>query len=78
VLGLCRRFWDGEFAHGSPHRAGEADDRHFRSDRIYQSDGHWYCRTREGAPLGPFAAIETARGELAVHISPRKPSCADA
>ena len=71
VLALCRRFWDGEFAEGSPARAGERDERHFRSDRVYESGGSWYCLTRERATLGPFAGIEKARSELAAHISSR-------
>jgi hypothetical protein len=69
VLRLCRRFWDGELAEGSPHRVGESDERHFRSDRIYESGGSWYCLTRERTTLGPFAEIETARAELAAHIA---------
>ena len=72
VLRVCRRFWDGDLAEASSPRAGEPDARHFRSDRIYESDGNWYCLTRESAPLGPFSAVETARGELAAHISARR------
>jgi pimeloyl-ACP methyl ester carboxylesterase len=71
VLRVCRRFWDGELADTSLHRAGEPEARHFRSDRIYESGGKWYCLTRESGPLGPFPALETARGELAAHISSR-------
>jgi pimeloyl-ACP methyl ester carboxylesterase len=69
VLRLCRRFWDGELGERSPHRAGEPDARHFRSDRIYEAGGSWYCLTRERTTLGPFSAIETARAELAAHIA---------
>ena len=71
VLRICQRFWDGELRDAAPHRAGEPDERHFRSDRIYESGGGWYCLTRESAPLGPFAAMETARRELAAHLSAR-------
>lgn len=72
VLRICRRFWDGKFQEASRPRAGEADERHFRSDRLYEAGGLWYCLTRENAPLGPFRAIETARAELAAHISSRR------
>ncbi|HEY2559983.1 MAG TPA: alpha/beta fold hydrolase [Caldimonas sp.] len=76
VLRSCRRFWDGEFPEAAPHRSGEADERHFRSDRIYESSGSWYCRTRESTPLGPFPALERARHELAVHIASRASAAA--
>ena len=76
VLGMCQRFWDGELGEPFLHRTGEPDERHFRSDRIYESGGLWYCLTRESAPLGPFAAFETARGELAAHMSSRTPASA--
>lgn len=72
VLRLCRRFWDGRFPETPLHRAGEPGERHFRSDRIYESGGLWYCLTRESAPLGPFPEIDAARGELAAHISARR------
>jgi pimeloyl-ACP methyl ester carboxylesterase len=78
VLRICRRFWDGELQEAFRHRAGEPDERHFRSDRIYESGGLWYCLTRESAPLGPFPEIETARGELAAHITSRRPASAAA
>ena len=69
VLRMCQRFWDGELRETTLHRVGEPDERHFRSERIYESGGLWYCLTREGAPLGPFPALETAHGELAAHIA---------
>ncbi len=72
VLRLCERFWNGELSGAEPHRTGEPDGRHFRSDRIYESGGQWYCLTREREPLGPFPAAETAQRELVAHIA----SCA--
>jgi pimeloyl-ACP methyl ester carboxylesterase len=78
VLRICKRFWDGELREPSRRRAGEPDERHFRSDRIYESGGLWYCLTRESAPLGPFPELETARGELAAHLSSRTPASASA
>lgn len=78
VLRTCQRFWDGELPQAAAHRCGEADERHFRSDQIYESGGRWYCLTRESAPLGPFAALETARRELAAHIATCAPAPAAA
>jgi pimeloyl-ACP methyl ester carboxylesterase len=76
VLRLCERFWDDELGETASHRLGEPNARHFRSDRIYESGGHWYCLMRDGAPLGPFAAAETARDALALHLSTRTPAAA--
>lgn len=69
VLRTCQRFWDGELPQVAAHRSGEADERHFRSDRIYESGDGWYCLTRERSPLGPFPGLEAARRELASYIS---------
>jgi pimeloyl-ACP methyl ester carboxylesterase len=71
VLRICQRFWDGELGEAARNREGEPDERHFRSDRIYESGGSWYCLMRGGAPLGPFPALETARRALAAHLSAR-------
>lgn len=69
VLRTCQRFWDGELPQPVAHRSGEADGRHFRSDRIYESGDGWFCLTRERSPLGPFPGPEAARRELAAYIS---------
>lgn len=69
VLRNCQRFWDGELPRAATHRCGEPDERHFRSDRIYESGDGWYCLTREHRLLGPFTGPEAARRELADYIS---------
>lgn len=69
VIQACERFWRGEFGRLAPHRAGEGDRRHFRSDRVYEGEGGWYCLTREGGPLGPFTSQEDASEQLDVYIS---------
>ena len=65
----CSRFWRGDFGKLAMHRAGEPEQRHFRSDRVYQGEGGWYCLKREGAPLGPFASEEDASEQLDAYIS---------
>jgi pimeloyl-ACP methyl ester carboxylesterase len=74
VLRACRCFWDGEVPLTAARRSGERDERHFRSDRIYESGDGWYCLTRERCPLGPFSGPEAARRELASYISSQAPS----
>lgn len=69
VIETCERFWDGAFRASPAQRAGEGGERHFRSERIYRSEGAWYCLTREAEPLGPFAVEEEAREELTSYIS---------
>jgi len=69
VIADCTRFWDGEFAETTRQRTGEHSERHFRSDRIYESDSGWFCLTRETDPLGPYPAPDDARRALASHIS---------
>ncbi len=66
LISGCRRFWGGEFA-AAPRRtrAGEAERRWFRSDRVFETGGHWYFTTRERNRVGPFTAPEEARDELA-------------
>ena len=42
-------------------RKDDADQKtRFRSDRMFQSQGQWYCNTREGPALGPFLSREAA------------------
>ncbi len=41
------------------HRKDDTDQRtRFRSARMFQSQGQWYCNTREGRVLGPFLGRE--------------------
>ncbi len=69
VIQACSQFWGGEFSRQAAHRAGEPDERHFRSDRVYQVEGGWYCLTRERGPLGPFTSAEDASEQLDAYIS---------
>jgi hypothetical protein len=68
VIVECERFWNGEFGKGRRNRDGEAHAPHFRSDRIYQTGGRWYCQTRESARVGPFAAKDEVEAYLASYI----------
>jgi hypothetical protein len=36
----------------------------FRSDRFFNSQGEWYCATREGTTLGPFGSRDQAQSAL--------------
>ena len=56
VIRACSQFWRGDFRKLATHRAGEGNQRHFRSERIYQAEGGWYCLTRESGSLGPFTS----------------------
>ena len=69
VIQACGQFWRGDFGKLASHRVGEPEQRHFRSDRVYQAEGGWYCLTREGSPLGPFTSQEDASEQLDVYIS---------
>ena len=69
VLRGCELFWGGELGKRPKHRAGESFRRHFRSDRIVQSNDGWYCLTREQTRIGPFPAVAAAREHLASYIS---------
>lgn len=69
VIFGCERFWGGEFNKHSKQRTGEAARRYFRSDRVYQSDGSWYCFTREQSKIGPFAESAEAHEHLARFVS---------
>jgi len=69
VIQACSRFWRGDFRKLAMHRAGEGSQRHFRSDRVYQAEGGWYCLTREAGVLGPFSTHEDASEQLDAYIS---------
>ena len=69
VIRACSRFWRGDFAKMPTHRTGEASGPHFRSERVYQGEGGWYCLTREGGPLGPFSSEADASEQLDTYIS---------
>jgi pimeloyl-ACP methyl ester carboxylesterase len=71
VVSSCNRFWSGELSHESLRRHGETAGRFFRSDRIYQTNGEWYCLTRESPPIGPYPAFEEARRRLATYLAER-------
>jgi len=59
----------GDFRKLAMRRAGEGSQRHFRSDRVYQAEGGWYCLTREAGALGPFSTQEDASEQLDAYIS---------
>jgi len=69
VIHGCERFWGGEFEDKPKHRVGEARKSYFRSDRVFESGGEWYCLTREKTRIGPFARQEEVREYLASYIS---------
>lgn len=70
VLAGCNRFWRGEFTHTTRrHRAGEAKRSHFRSDRVFMSNGAWYFTTRDEKKVGPFSASDEANESLANFMS---------
>lgn len=73
VISGCKRFWGGEFSNTPRNRAGEAGRSHFRSDRVFTSNGGWYFTTREKSRVGPFAASEEAHLELASLVSAGQP-----
>jgi pimeloyl-ACP methyl ester carboxylesterase len=69
VIQACNRFWRGDFARQAGYRAGEEDERHFRSDRVFQGEGGWYCLTREAGALGPFVTQEEASDQLDAYVT---------
>jgi len=69
VIQACSQFWRGDFRKLATHRAGEPEQRHFRSDRVFQAADGWYCLTREAGPLGPFTSSEDASEQLDAYIS---------
>ena len=40
----------------------------FRSERLFTSQQQWFCTTREGKVLGPFARRESAFDALRAHL----------
>lgn len=69
VISGCQRFWDGEFgADPLRRRAGDSQQRHFRSDRVYQDGGQWYFSTREDARVGPFPDGDKAQASLGRYL----------
>ena len=65
MISVCRRFWGGEFSADSRrHRAHEPERSWFRSDRIFRSEGHWYCAMRELDRIGPFGTAHEAQEAL--------------
>ena len=69
VIQACSQFWRGDFGRLATHRAGDTNGRHFRSDRVFQGAGGWYCLTREGGSLGPFVSQEDASEQLDIYIA---------
>jgi len=50
-------------------RKDDPDQRtRFRSERLFQSQGEWFCNTREGSVLGPFGRREGAYTALRQHL----------
>jgi hypothetical protein len=35
-------------------RGNERPKTWFRSERVFMTDGNWYCHTREGVDVGPY------------------------
>lgn len=47
---------------------GPASRSNFRSERMFESAGHWYFYTREGSTEGPFDSELNAQERLDVYI----------
>lgn len=41
---------------------------HFRTNRMFQENGAWYFKTREGGAVGPFEDELTASTQLEIYI----------
>lgn len=50
-------------------REGELERGWFRSERLIESQGKWFIRTREGADLGPFPSTLEACSQLEAFIA---------
>lgn len=40
----------------------------FRSNRMFEDDGKWFCKTREGGAIGPFRDELEAATQLELYI----------
>lgn len=69
VMAECERFWRGDYARRPLVRSGEEHRRHFRSDRVFKSDGSWHFTTRGEERIGPFGSPEAAHNALARYVS---------
>lgn len=69
VKAECSRFWQGDYARRPVVRSGEEHRRHFRSDRVFKSDGAWHFTTRESRRVGPFTTPDEAHDALARYVS---------
>ncbi|MFT4823995.1 MAG: hypothetical protein ACI9DH_000779 [Halioglobus sp.] len=47
---------------------GPASSSQFRTERMFESAGHWYFYTREGSTEGPFESRLDAQERLDVYI----------
>ena len=41
---------------------------HFRTNRMFQENGAWYFKTREGGAVGPFEDELSASTQLEIYI----------
>jgi pimeloyl-ACP methyl ester carboxylesterase len=69
VMKECERFWRGDYARRPIVRSGEELRRHFRSDRVFKSEGFWHFTTREQKRVGPFDSPDAAHDALARYVS---------
>ncbi len=69
VMAECERFWSGAYPRKPVVRSGETQRRHFRSDRVFQSEGQWHFTSREQQRFGPYATADEAHDALAQFIS---------
>lgn len=46
----------------------KAQHAHFRTNRMFQDNGGWYFKTREGGTVGPFLDELAASTQLEVYI----------
>jgi len=69
VIAECERFWRGDYKRRPVVRSGEELRRHFRSDRVFKSEGAWHFTTREQKRIGPFRTPDEAHDALARYVS---------
>jgi pimeloyl-ACP methyl ester carboxylesterase len=60
VIAECEAFWRGDHPRRPVVRSGESMRRHFRSDRVFKSEGGWFYSTREESRIGPFGSADDA------------------